>query len=62
MQKLYQDNELDPIFGNTPLHSSTPAGWTSPAQTRGLTQNTTKRDAVAAVIAEMNELGSLSTK
>jgi len=36
-QRLYQDNKLNPFFGNTHLHSTTSAGWTSTALTRGPT-------------------------
>jgi len=39
-QRLHQDNELDPFFGNTPLNSTTSAGWTSPAPTRGANTDT----------------------
>jgi len=69
-QRLYHANELDPFFENTPLHCSTSAGETSPALTRELTQtldNLTcpeqnKMGKIAAVLAEMKELGLLSTK
>jgi len=39
-QRLYQDSELGPFFGNTPSHSTTSSGWTSLAQTRGADTDT----------------------
>jgi len=61
LQRLYQGNELDRFFENTPLHSPTFAGYTSLALTRGA--NTENRQfSVPRITINRGEVVFVETK